>query len=105
MRRRLRQPFVGLLVLSGSTVALAACFTTSADYQRDAEEFILNDENLTEALGIGFTSVTCEDPQSQEPGTTFICTAVDDADGDWEFEIEIQDSDGYDVNVSRRPPG
>jgi Domain of unknown function (DUF4333) len=93
------------MLLAGCAWSLTGCFTTSADYQRDAEEFILNDENLTEALGIGFTSATCEDPQSQDPGTTFICTAVDDADGDWEFEIEIQDSNGYDVNVSRRPPG
>ncbi len=96
---------IALALLSAAMVTLAGCFTTSADYQRDAENFILDDESLGEALATEFTSANCEDPQSQEPGTTFICTAKDATDRDWEFEIEITSSNGYEVNVSRRPPG
>lgn len=103
MHHRVRLPLTSLTVTIACSLTVAGCFTTSADYQRDAEEFILGDEDLTAALGVGFTSATCEDPESQEVGTTFICTAVDDAGGDWEFEVEIQDANGYDINVSRRP--
>jgi hypothetical protein len=98
-------PVVAAALFVAATLTMAGCFTTSADYQRDAEEFIMNDESLSEALGVTFTSANCEDPESQDPGTTFICTAKDDADRDWEFEIEITGANGYEVNVSRRPPG
>jgi hypothetical protein len=105
MHHRPRLPLTSLVLTIGCSLTVAGCFTTSADYQRDAEEFILGDEDLTAALGVGFTSATCEDPESQAVGTTFICTAVDDAGDPWEFEVEIEDSNGYHINVSRRPPG
>lgn len=101
-RRALLAP-LGLTL--ACSVIVGGCFTTSADYQRDAEAFILGDEDLAAALGIGFTSATCEEPASQAVGTTFTCTAQDDAGSYWEFEVEIQESNGYDINVSRRPTG
>jgi hypothetical protein len=113
MRRRLPTHVAWPALVVIGSIALAGCFTTSADYQRDAEEFIIEDESLSEALfptdpppasgATRFTSATCEDPESQDVGTTFICTAEDDAGGDWEFEVEIQDANAYDINVSRRP--
>jgi hypothetical protein len=98
-----------LVGLIGGTILLTGCFTTSSDYQRDAEKFIVGDENLrTELFDEGasatsFTSATCEDPESQDVGTTFMCTAQDDAGGDWEFEIEIQESNAYDIKIARQP--
>ena len=103
MRRRSPLLPASLFGLLGGSILLTGCFTTSTDYQRDAEEFIVGDENMRSELGVTFTSATCEDPQSQDVGTTFICTAEDDAGGDWEFEIEIQESDAYDIKISRRP--
>ena len=113
MHHRVRRPLTSLTATIACSLTAAGCFTTSADYQRDAEEFIVGDEDLQTALfpvssssgAKEFTSATCEDPESQAVGTTFVCTAVDDAGGDWEFEVEIQDSNGYAINVSRRPTG
>jgi hypothetical protein len=93
------------------SIILAGCFTTSDDYQSDAKQFILTDEDLRAELfpaggsATQFSSAVCEDPQSQDPGTTFTCNAQDDAGRDWVFEITIEDSNGYSVNVSRRPTG
>lgn len=113
MRRRLPVFLAWPAVLTAGAVALTGCFTTSADYQRDAEEFIVDDEDLrlelfavdgtTTAETPTFTSANCEDPESQDVGTTFLCTAKDSDDGDWVFEIEIQESNAYGITVSRRP--
>jgi len=92
-----------------SSVALAAgltlsgCFTSTADFQNDAEQFILEDEGLAEALETTFTTADCEEPVDQNAGTTFTCEAVDSTGETWEFEITIQESNEYEVNVSRFP--
>ncbi len=84
------------------TLALAGCFTTTADYRQKAEEFIVEDEGVAE-LGV-FVSATCEEPADQEVGTVFACTAIDDAGGAWGFDVEIADSDRIELTVSDRPP-
>lgn len=92
-----------------SSIALAAgltlsgCFTSTADFQNDAEKFILEDEGLAGAVETTFTTAECEEPVDQNPDTTFTCIAVDSEGGEWEFEIVILDSDEYEVNVSRFP--
>jgi hypothetical protein len=92
-----------------STVALAGCFTTSADFRNDAENFLRDDEDLRDALfgesDVTFTTATCVDPENQDEGTTFPCTAVDSTGASWEFEIVITGSSEYEVNVARRPVG
>jgi hypothetical protein len=92
-----------------STVALAGCFTTSADFRNDAENFLRDDEDLRDALfgesEVTFTTATCVDPENQDEGTTFACTAVDSTGASWEFEIVITGSSEYEVNVARRPVG
>ena len=98
---------VGLLVVVIAGVGLAGCFTTAADFKSDAEKFIVEDADLTAALfpdgDGGFDSATCEEPESQDVGTTFTCNAVDDNGADWEFEVVIQESNKYEINVSRFP--
>jgi hypothetical protein len=89
------------------TIGVAGCFTTAADFGDDAETFIVENDELREALvpGSSFTTATCVDPENQDVGTTFVCTAID-GDGEvWEFEIVITGSSEYDVNVARRPTG
>ena len=91
-----------------TTLALAAllltgCFTTTADFRSDAEDFIRTNDELRAALETSFPTATCEEPANRDTGTTFPCTAVDDQDRTWEFEIVIVDDNEYQVNVSRYP--
>ena len=88
---------------------LAGCFTTAADFRDDAETFIEENEELRSALfpdsDATFTSATCVDPENQDVGATFPCTATDSNGDVWEFEIVITSSSEYEVNVARRPAG
>jgi len=97
---------VALLALG---VGLSGCFTTAADFQRDAETFIMEDDGLQAGLfedtGVTFVSATCAEPANQEVDTTFPCTGTDSEGRVWEFEITITGKSGYEVNVSRRPEG
>ena len=91
------------------TAGLAGCFTTAADFRTDAETFIEDDDELRVALfpdsADRFTTATCAEPENQDEGTTFSCTATDTTGASWEFEIVITGSSRYDVNVTRRPVG
>lgn len=93
------------LVAMGTT----ACFTTAADFGSDAETFIEENDELRAALfgesGTTFETATCVDPENQDEGTTFPCTATDTTGATWEFEIVITGASEYEVNVSRRPSG
>ncbi len=86
---------------------LAGCFTTAADFRTDAEDFIEQNEELRGALfpatEDSFTTATCAEPENQDEGTTFACTATDTTGAAWEFEIVITGSSEYEVNVARRP--
>ena len=90
-------------VVLAAAIALSGCFTSTADFQNDAEKFILEDEGLAEAVETTFSTADCEEPVDQNAGTTFTCVAVDSEGDEWEFEIVILDSDEYEVNVSRFP--
>lgn len=86
---------------------VAGCFTTTADFRNDAEEFIEQNDELRVALfpdtDDSITAATCEEPPDQDEGTTFPCTATDTTGASWEFEIVITGSSEYEVNVARRP--
>jgi hypothetical protein len=99
MRRSLL--FSPILAVSG--VLLSGCFTSTADFQNDAEEFILENEDLAEAFDTTFATANCEEPIDQNVGTTFTCDATDSDGNTWEFEIVIVESNEYEVNVSRFP--
>ncbi len=111
--RRTRRPFErsvsSVASLAVLAVALAACFTTTADFRADAETFIVGDDGLRTTLfpdsDTSFTTATCADPVNQDEGTAFACTAIDSNGDSWEFEIVITGSSEYDVNVARRPAG
>jgi hypothetical protein len=101
--------FVVTLALIALTIGLSGCFTTAADFQNDAETFILEDDELRETLlaeaDARFVTATCDEPANQDEGTTFACTATDSGGETWEFEIEITSSSEYEVNLSRGPVG
>ena len=97
-----------VVAVAGTSIALGGCFTTSTDYQDDAEDFILTDDDL--AIGLGttddplvFESATCEKPVDQNAGTTFPCTAIDENGEIWEFSAEIGAGGTYEVIVARDP--
>lgn len=105
--RRPPATFASGVVLVLGTVGLSACFTTAADFGNDAETFIVENDDLREALfadtATTFVDATCVDPENRDVGTTFPCTAHDSTDATWEFEIVITGSTEYEVNVSRFP--
>jgi len=93
---------------AGTSIVLGGCFTTSSDYQHDAEDFILTNEDLATSLGtaedpLAFDSATCEKPADQNEGTTFPCSAIDENGAVWEFSVEIGSGSTYDVEVARDP--
>jgi hypothetical protein len=97
------------VVLAALAGGVAGCFTTAADFRNDAENFIEQNEELRVALfedsGVSFSTATCAEPDNQDEGTTFPCTATDTTGATWEFEIVITGSSEYEVNVARRPEG
>jgi hypothetical protein len=94
-------------VLAVGVVGLTGCFTTAADFQSDAENFIEQNDELRAALfpdsDDRFTTAACAEPANRDEGTTFACTATDTTGATWEFEIVITGSSEYEVNVARRP--
>ena len=104
---RSRDQLIATLAMSALPIALSACFTTAADFQNDAETFIVENDELREALlseaDARFVDATCAEPANQDEGTTFDCTATDSNGATWEFEIEITSSSEYEVNLSRAP--
>jgi hypothetical protein len=90
-----------LVALAGFTAS--GCFTTTSDFRNDAKKSILTSRRLAGSVGVTFTSAECESPASQAVGTTFRCTAVDDAGKTWEFEAKITGTHDYEVNISRYP--
>jgi hypothetical protein len=106
---RANRSLVSATALVALTAGIAGCFTTTADFRNDAEEFIEQNDELRAALfpdtDDSITSATCSEPPNQDEGTTFPCTATDTTGATWEFEIVITGSNEYEVNVARRPDG
>lgn len=90
-----------VLLVGAATVVLGGCFTTTADFKRDAEAYIAAD--VADAVGATFESVTCQQPVDQDVGTRFTCSAIDDAGQVWEFDNEIDAPGEFTVNLSKRP--
>jgi hypothetical protein len=104
---RTRGTLLATVAMVALPIGMSACFTTAADFQDDAETFIVENDELREALlseaDARFVDATCDEPANQDEGTTFACTATDSNGATWEFEIEITSSSEYEVNLSRAP--
>lgn len=86
-----------------ATFTLTGCFTSTADFATDAEDFIA--ETVAPELDVEFVSVDCDEPERQDVGTRFACTATDADGGVWTFDNEITDENEFTINVDRRPDG
>lgn len=102
MRRPASVPTVAAtLVVLG--VALSACFTTAADFRKDAETYIVESKALRGAVfpdaSTEFTAATCAEPKNQDVGTTFACNATDTNGDTRDFQVEITGSAAYEVTL------
>ena len=95
----MRLPALALTL--GAAAILSGCFTTSADFKNDAEDFI--DTEVADVVGVDFVSVDCDEPVTQDIGTEFECRATDADGGEWVFVNEITAENEFTVNEDRRP--
>lgn len=82
---------------------LAACSRDTGDFQSEAEDFIeSNNDDFLRAINqtlqegddppeedISFEDAACEEPESTDVGTQYMCTATDNQDTIWDFDVEI----------------
>ena len=92
--------FVGSII--AATVALGGCFTTAADYRAEAETFIVEEVTIPDQ-DVTFTAARCDEPDDQEPGTEFACTATDQTGATWGFGVTIEEGDRFVVSVTDFP--
>jgi hypothetical protein len=100
MNEPVQRPRLALLLVA-ATALLTGCFTTSADYKRDAEKYV--DSAVADVLEVDFVSVECEEPRTQDVGEHFPCNAVDSDGGEWVFDLEITGKHEFTVNLDRSP--
>lgn len=104
--RRLAPP-TGWLGLCLVAVALGGCFTTTADFQQEAEDFIVQDQDIATVLETAFVSSTCTTPETRDVDEEFTCEAIDEMDRTWEFLATITGENSFRVEVveASRPDG
>lgn len=98
-----RVPARSCIAAVAAAVLLGGCFTSTADFANDAEDFIA--EQVASQLDVDFLSVDCDEPARQDVGTRFACTATDTSGGVWTFDNEITAENEFTVNLDRRPDG
>ncbi|MBM3799937.1 MAG: hypothetical protein FJW18_07680 [Actinobacteria bacterium] len=81
MKRRLFAITVGVMLM-------AACSASPADYRKETEKYLESD-SLADEAGYRFSEAVCEQPSSENEGTQFSCSAVDNDGDEWEFIVEI----------------
>ena len=101
-RRSMQRRAVGLPIsILAADAVLSSCFTSTADFQNDAEDFIENDEGVAEEVGgVDVVSAICEEPPNRDPDTTFACAGTTANDEVWGFEVVILDSNEYAVSIN-----
>jgi hypothetical protein len=80
-------------------LCLTSCFTTAADFQKEAESFIAEDDGIADALEVAIASATCDEPPDREIGRTFRCQALDTDGGSHSFVVEITGDTSFEVTI------
>ncbi len=88
-----------LVALCGCLL-LTSCFTTAADFRKEAESFIAEDDGIAEALGVTMASASCEEPPDRDIGRTFRCEATDTDGGSHSFVVEITGDTSFEVTIA-----
>jgi hypothetical protein len=89
-------------MLAVTLLLAAGCFTTTADYQAEAETFIVEEVTIPEE-DVTFTEATCDEPTSQDPGSEFSCTGIDQSGATWRFRVTIEEDNRFVVEITDRP--
>ena len=77
-----------LFTIIGGAMLMAACSASPADYRKETEKYLESD-SLADEAGYRFSEAVCEQPSSENEGTQFSCSAVDNDGDEWEFIVEI----------------
>lgn len=84
-----------LVVLPVVALVLVACSADTTDYKSQTEDFITDNSEVEEFVGVDVTEATCVEPGSTDVGTEYTCEATD-ADGNvWDFEVTINAEDQF----------
>jgi hypothetical protein len=76
------------IAIAGGAMLVAACSASPADYRKETEKYLESD-SLADEAGYRFSEAVCEQPSSENEGTQFSCSAVDNDGDEWEFIVEI----------------
>ena len=76
-------------------VVLAACTPGTTDYKSQTEDFITDNGEVEEFIGVDVVEATCVEPASTDVGTEYTCEAVDANDNIWDFEVTINAEDQF----------
>ncbi|MEY3341528.1 MAG: hypothetical protein RL413_78 [Actinomycetota bacterium] len=77
-----------VVAIAGGVMLVAACSASPADYRKETEKYLESD-SLADEAGYRFSEAVCEQPASENEGTQFSCSAVDNDGDEWEFIVEI----------------
>ncbi|MEY3092087.1 MAG: hypothetical protein RIU67_870 [Actinomycetota bacterium] len=77
-----------VVAIAGGVMLVAACSASPADYRKETEKYLESD-SLADEAGYRFSEAVCEQPASENKGTQFSCSAVDNDGDEWEFIVEI----------------
>jgi hypothetical protein len=91
-------------VLAVAVGVLVGCGPSAGSYRKNAEKFIVSEKFLEQAAGqvtSRLTSVNCAEPISAEVGSTFGCSASDDAGVQYQIAVRISGASEMEFEVER----
>lgn len=91
---------ITVALATSAGAALAGCSNDTATYREATEDFLEDDPDgdVVAQYDTTFTDVECEEPDSTEVGTTYVCTGVDADGASWTFDVEIDGEDSFSVD-------
>jgi hypothetical protein len=76
----------------------------AVDFRLEGEDFLETSLEVADVVGRPVNDARCERPSSEEPGSTYVCTARTLDGDDWEFTIEITGRREFAVHAGRAVP-
>ena len=75
-------------------LVVAAC-TGTGSYKDQTEDFLNDDAQVSNAVGGEVSDASCEEPDSTDVGTEYVCTAEVAELGTATFNVRINDEDSF----------
>ena len=86
-----------------AALLLAACSPDAGDFKEEAEKYIEGRDFSEQAGLLRYTEVECEEPESTERDTRYVCTAIAEDGSAWQFEVEITGKSDLEVLIPPTP--